>query len=144
MKWENVFLSGLVLSFAPFYINYGNFTFHYSILGYGLMLFSFYYKDALDKIDTILISNLILLIFCGVFNWFNLYYFFSFLFFIFCIIKVNLYSKNKIVKFLSYFFVFAGGIFITFIYVGINGQNYFLNFFYYLFGIYLFFAFILK
>ncbi|MCX7821199.1 MAG: hypothetical protein N2258_05940 [Brevinematales bacterium] len=144
MKWEKIFISGIVLAFSPLYFNLGNFIFHYSLLGFGLILLSFYYKKNLDRLDSLIIVSLLFSIFSGFLNWFQLYYFFIFVFYVFSIIKIYYISKNKIIRILAHFFVISGGILIIFLFFGINGQKNFFTFFYYLYGLYIVLGILIK
>ncbi len=144
MKWEIVFIAGIILSFSPFYFNFSGFVFHYSLLGYGLLLLSFYYKEKFDRFDALIIVSLLFSILCGILNWFQLYYLFIFAFYILSIFKIYYFSKNKIFKIFAHFFSVLGGVIILFLFFGINGQKFFFTFFYYLYGIYIILGLIIK
>lgn len=144
MRWEIVYIVGIILSFSPFYFNLGGLVFHYSLLGYGLILLSFYYKDKFNRFDALIVVSLIFSILCGILNYFQLYYFFIFAFYILSIFNIYYFSKNRVLKIVSHFFSVLGGVIILFLFFGINGQKFFLFFFYYLYGIYIILGLIIK
>jgi len=133
VNWKFIIFLGLILTLSPFYFLFENvFLFHYSILGYGLILISFYYKKELKSIDILIIVCMIFLIFLGVFNQFQMYSFFGMLFNVLFLIMLSSYVRINFLKILVHIFIFIEGVLLPFFYLGIvlNNLN---NFFYYFF-----------
>ncbi|MGC8765690.1 MAG: hypothetical protein ACP5QT_07365 [Brevinematia bacterium] len=120
MKWQNILIFAILLSFSPFYIFTGSFLFHYSMLGYGLALVSFYYKRELKKIDVLIIASLILVLFYGFMNKFEWYGFFAFVFYFLLVVMVYLSCSDNVIKIISHIFVFIAGMAFPFRYLFIN------------------------
>ncbi len=108
MSWKIGFLIGIILALSPFNLNNGKYTFIYSLLGYGLILLSFLYKQK-NKKDILTIINLCLIILCGLLNLFNFFSLFEITFFIFTAISLFIDSKNIFVRLAAYLLIGISG-----------------------------------
>lgn len=45
MNWKNIFIAGLILSLAPFYLHIGGYNLCYALLGLGMVLVSYLFKN---------------------------------------------------------------------------------------------------
>ncbi len=108
MNWKNLYIAGLLLSLSPFNIVVKNYTFPYSIFGYGMILLSFLYQKVSKK-EAALIINLIFIILSVFFNSFFLLAILQALFFLGTAVIYFIESSNTIVFVISFFVVGASG-----------------------------------
>jgi hypothetical protein len=94
MNWKTLFLLGLILAISPLHFKIQHYIFFYSVLGYGLMLFSFLLKENSKK-DLVLINILLFILFTGLLNLFFWYSIFQTLFLIVFLWTFCLESKSR-------------------------------------------------
>lgn len=79
LSWKGLFITGLLLSLAPFSFEYGNYVFHYAVLGYGLIAMSFLFKKN-RFVDIVVLLLTLLIILSMLINSFEYYFVLQLLF----------------------------------------------------------------
>lgn len=95
MSWRLLFIIGIVLTLSPFHIKWNGFVFLYSLLGYGLIFVSYFYKKIrkFDIIPMILIGCIIV---TGILNLFYLAALFQLGFYLAVAVYFYLFVDNEL------------------------------------------------
>lgn len=110
MSWKNLFITGFILTLSPFSFKAPGYVFLYSVLGYGLVLVSYLFKEKIKKEDYLFIFILVLIVFSGLLNVFLLYLFLPLVFFLFLFYNFYFSSKNELVRTLSFYMTGVSGL----------------------------------
>gem|GEM_PF-6398945 len=120
MNWKKIFVLGLLFSLSPFYIRHRNYLLHYSILGEGMILLSFYYLEKMDKIEVLSLSFLTISLIAGITNQFVWQSFFYFVFLTLILSRFFKLYRNIFIQIVIYILIFSGGVIIPIWYYFIN------------------------